>query len=191
MQAFEKVIFLDRDGVINKNVKYEYVTSWAKFNFLPNVFEALKLLKDNEFKVIIISNQQGVGKGLYTEAALADMTERMLARIQSRGGKIHSVHYCPHLKEADCVCRKPKVGLFKQALVGKSVDIKNTFFIGDTERDVETGKKLGCRTILVLSGNTESQAAVSDFKFQPDFIAKDLLAAVKNVVLKGKVKSWE
>ena len=179
----EKVIFLDRDGVINKDKK-DYVRSWAEFEFLPNVFAALRRLTELGYKIIIISNQAGVGKGLYTQENLTEMTEKMLQRIRRNSASIYSVHYCRHLDQDNCVCRKPKTGLFKQAILGKAVDLSETFFIGDSQRDIEAGKNLGCKTILVLSGHTKTEQEVGDFKFRPDFIAVDLLDAVESVIEK-------
>ena len=179
----EKVIFVDRDGVINRD-KSDYVRSWGEFEFLPNVFTGLRKLTSLGYKIIIISNQAGIAKGLYTEASLAEITEKMLERIRRNSAAIHAVHYCPHRNEDNCACRKPKIGLFKQALLGKSVDISNTFYIGDSQRDIEAGKNLGCKTILVLTGHTKSEQEIGNFKFRPDFVAVDLLDAVESVIEK-------
>jgi len=180
----EKIIFLDRDGVINRGKDDGYITCWEEFNFLPGVFSALRKLTSAGFKIIIISNQQGVGKRLYSMQSLADLTERMLDRIKRNQAKIWSIHYCPHLAEEDCACRKPKSGLFKQAVGGMMVDFKQTYFIGDTQRDIQAGQILGMKTILVLSGNTKKKEEVGNFKYRPDFIVDDLEAAVDNIVLK-------
>jgi len=173
----EKVIFLDRDGVINRG-KEGYVASWGEFEFLPGVFEAIRKLNELNFRLIIVSNQAGIAKGLYTESALADITERMLERIKRNNAKIDAVHYCPHQDADKCGCRKPKPGLLRQAITGRDVDIANSFFIGDSERDIMAGKSLGCKTILVLSGNTVLAQEVGNFKMHPDHIAQDLLEAV-------------
>ncbi len=180
----EKIIFLDRDGVINRGRDDGYITCWGEFDFLPGVFRALRKLTEAGFKIIIISNQQGVGKRLYSMQSLADLTERMLERIKRNQAKIWSIHYCPHLVEENCACRKPKPGLFKQAVVGMMVDFKQTYFIGDTQKDVEAGENLGMKTILVLSGNTKKKDDVGNFVHRPDFIAEDLEAAVDNILLK-------
>ncbi len=184
LATMENVVFLDRDGVINKNIDNGYVTSWAKFEFLPGIFEALSLLYQEGFNVIIISNQAGISKRLFTAEALALVTQKMLAMIEENGGKIFSVHYCSHADEDECICRKPKTGLFKQAIAGKSVDCKKAFVIGDSERDVIAGKSMDCKTIIVLCGKTRSAEEVRGFKARPDYIADDLLDAVKRIILK-------
>ncbi|MBU4477937.1 MAG: D-glycero-beta-D-manno-heptose 1,7-bisphosphate 7-phosphatase [Candidatus Omnitrophica bacterium] len=181
----DKIIFLDRDGVINKDLN-GYVTAWPEFEFLPNVLEAIKRLSELGFKVVVVSNQAGVAKGYYTAETLARITAQMLETVRAAGGRIFSVHYCTHRDEDDCICRKPKTGLFKQALAGISVNLKETFFVGDNERDIEAGKKMGCRTILVLSGITKTKADVYNFKHRPDFIADDLWDAVERIIAKGK-----
>jgi D-glycero-D-manno-heptose 1,7-bisphosphate phosphatase len=180
----EKIIFLDRDGVINRGRDNGYITCWEEFEFLPGVFSALKKLTLAGFKIIIISNQQGVGKRLFSMQSLADLTERMLERIKRNQGKIWSLHYCPHLAEDNCACRKPKPALFKQAVVGMMVDFSQTYMIGDSEKDIQAAANIGLKTILVLSGNTKKKEEVGDFVYQPDFIAEDLAAAVDDIVLK-------
>jgi histidinol-phosphate phosphatase family domain/HAD-superfamily hydrolase, subfamily IIIA len=177
----EKVIFIDRDGVINRD-STDYVLAWSEFDFIPHVFEALRALTELGYKIIVVSNQAGIGKGLFTMEALAEITEKMLARIERNGGKIYTVHYCPHRDDEDCVCRKPKTGLFKQAVAGLAVDLRETFVVGDSERDIIAGKRMGCPTILVLCGKTKTREAVGNFAVRPDFIAEDLLDAVNTVI---------
>lgn len=180
--VMDNIVFLDRDGVINRNIDHGYVTSWAEFDFLPNVFEALRKLTSLGFEIIITSNQAGISKGLYTQQALATITEKMLDMIKNNHGQISAVYYCNHRDEDECICRKPKPGLFKRALVGKSVNHKDVYVIGDSERDIEAGKSLGFRTILVLSGKIKKREEVRNFKAKPDYIAEDLLDAVERVI---------
>ncbi len=187
----DKIIFIDRDGVINQdpmaaNTRKEYITDWPEFHFLPGVLEALKRLTKNGYKIIIVSNQAGVGKGIYTKDKLDEITKNMLREIEAAGGKIHSVQYCIHTKEDNCDCRKPNTGLFKKAIEGLSVDFTNTYFIGDTKRDILAGKKIGCRTILVLSGKTKDKSKVSGWEIKPDVIAKDLNEAVNGIIMEGE-----
>ncbi|MFH2138858.1 MAG: HAD-IIIA family hydrolase [Candidatus Omnitrophota bacterium] len=179
-----KIILLDRDGVINKNNKDQYVRSWEHFEFLPGSIEAIKKITDLGIEIFVISNQAGVAKGLYTEEELSRMTQNMLGAIKAGGGNVNKVHYCLHRDEDACDCRKPKTGLFEQAIVGRKVDPGQVFVIGDSARDIQAGQKLGFRTILVLSGNTKDREEINDFELKPDFIAKDLLDAVDTVIVK-------
>ena len=107
-----KAIFIDRDGVINKDpggwTKYNYVTTWKEFHFLPRALEALKILKENNVKVIVISNQAGVSKSYFSRQALKAINDKMLKEIEKNGGEIENVYYCLHSDEDNCNCRKPK-----------------------------------------------------------------------------------
>lgn len=180
-----KFIFIDRDGVINRDPAWigkDYVTSWEEFQFLPGALEALKTLTDKDYKIAIISNQAGVSKGVYTKKTLDEITEKMLKEIKSNSAKIYSVQYCIHSDEDNCDCRKPNTGLFKKATEGLKVDFKKTYFIGDKRQDVEAGKNIGCGTILVLSGKTKDKSKVAEWPVKPDFIKKDLSEAVKAII---------
>ena len=176
------LIFLDRDGVINKDpggwTKYSYVTRWEEFHFLPGSKEALKKLKTAGYEIILISNQAGINKGHYTMDDLKDINSKMLAQIRQAGGNIRSMYYCPHRKDENCACRKPGTGLFEKAAKEIDVDFNAAFFVGDGSTDIEAGKKKGLNTILLLSGKSRLED-VKDWKYKPDYIKKDLLEAVE------------
>ncbi len=174
-----KAIFLDRDGVINKYPgDTKYVTSWKEFHFLPNVKKAITLLTGKEYPIYVISNQAGVSKGLYSQDALNDITNRMLKALEKSGARVSAVYYCTHRDEDRCSCRKPKAGLIKLALKGKKIDLRNSFFIGDTIRDVRAAKAAGCKSILVFSG-AEKPSNRDNWQALPDYTFKDLYAAAK------------
>ena len=181
-----KFIFIDRDGVINKDPEgwppHSYVTRWEDFHFLPGVLEALKRLTENDYKVVIISNQAGISKGIYTKEKLDEITKKIFKEIEKKGAKIHSIQYCIHKKEDNCDCRKPKASLFYKATQGLKGDFSKTYFIGDTKRDIEAGKEAGCRTILVLSGKTKDIKETEGWNIKPDFIKKDLKEAVDIII---------
>lgn len=107
-----KYVLLDRDGVINERIPDGYVTSWSTFKFLPGALEALRLLAENRYFTIVISNQAGVGMKLMTWDDLAYITRQFKKEVESNGGRIDDVFYCAHAKDDDCKCRKPKPGLF-------------------------------------------------------------------------------
>lgn len=183
-----KIIFLDRDGVINKDPgNRDYVKSWDEFYFLPRAIEAIKKLTDAEYNIVIISNQAGVNKGLYTEKDVATITKNMLKEIEKQGAKIKAVHYCIHRDEDECNCRKPKTGLFKKALSELGIlrdEVGDpTYFIGDGLTDVEAGKKEGYKTILLLCGKSNAED-VKDWKVKPDYVVKDLWEAVNLIINK-------
>ncbi len=174
------VIFLDRDGVINEFPgKGEYVTRWEDFRFIPNAIDAIRRLKEAGFEIHVVSNQGCVSRGLLTLPTLQQMTNRMLKDIENQGGKIDGVFYCIHQTSDQCECRKPKTSLFREATRGRPVAWESTYFIGDSQEDVEAGKNLGCRTMLVLSGRIQNNQEVEGMSFKPDVVKKDLWEAVR------------
>lgn len=177
------IVFLDRDGVISIFVPRDFLKSWEEFAFLPAAFEGLKLLNEAGFSPVVISNQSGVNRGLFTREALDDLTARMLEELKRRGAPLAGVYYCVHRDDENCDCRKPGTGLFRQAERDFGpVDYPSTFFIGDARTDIEAGKKAGLRTILVLSGRTTSPDETADWPVKPDFVAPDLVAAARIVI---------
>lgn len=178
-----RIVFLDRDGVINKNPVYlDYIKNPSEFKFIPGSQRAIRMLNKAGFKVIIISNQTGIGKGLYSKDDLKRITAKMLKGLGISGAKLDKICYCIHHPDAGCSCRKPKTGMFKKAVRRAGFDRKNSFFIGDTERDTLAGKRFGVKAVAVLSGYNKRKE-IRRWKVQPDFIAKDLLDAVKRVIL--------
>jgi len=175
------VVFLDRDGVINKYPgHYKYVTSVSEFHLLPRVKEALTRLINGGCKLFIISNQAGVGKGLYTQQTLDNITSTLRQQL----GKeviFDNIFYCTHLPDANCGCRKPKTYFVDAAITqlrdkGLEIDIPKSFFVGDSMIDMEIGKNAALRTIMVLSGRENSDNA-SSWTIKPDFVANDLFQA--------------
>jgi histidinol-phosphate phosphatase family protein len=181
-----KAIFLDRDGVINRDPGFgDYIKSWKEFQFLPHAIDAIKLLNKNGYEIFVISNQAGVKKGLFSQEDLNDITKNMLEEIKVQGGKIRSVDYCVHLPSEGCDCRKPNIGLIEKAIKGLDIDLKNTYFIGDSKLDVGAGKNAGCKTILLLTGKEEPED-IKNWEHKPDLIKKDLMEAVKWVLKEGQ-----
>jgi len=178
-----KIIFLDRDGVINRYPgDKNYVTRVKDFVFLPGVLPALKKLTENNFRIYVVSNQAGVSKGIYSRKKLDAITGLMLKKVSASGARISKVLYCIHRQEDKCLCRKPKTGMIKKAIKGLKIkSLAASYFIGDSIKDVLTGKNAGLKTILVLSGK-EKKENKKHWKTQPDFVAKDLLAATKIVL---------
>lgn len=176
-----KAVFIDRDGVINKDpggwTKYNYVTRWSEFNFLPGVFEAFKKLNRSGMKAVIISNQAGVSKGYFSKKDLDAVTARMTDEIVKNGGRIEKVYYCTHKDEDNCHCRKPKAGLLEMAGKELGIELNGSYFIGDTKTDVMAGRLAGCRTVAVLSGKA-TEEEMKKWSAKPDYIFKDLLEAV-------------
>lgn len=181
-----KAIFLDRDGVINRDPGFgDYVKSWDEFEFLPGAIDAIKRLNKHGYEIFVISNQAGVGKGIYSQKALDEITKNMLKEIEGDGGRIRSITYCTHRPDEDCECRKPNTGMIKKATKGMWIDFKNTYFIGDSRLDIGAGRNAGCKTILLLTGKEEPKE-IKDWPHKPDFIKKDLKEAVEWVLREGR-----
>lgn len=145
----KQTIFLDRDGVINKRLVEDYVKSWEEFEFLPGVLGALKRLRVAGRRVVLISNQSGIGRGLMSHEDLDDVHREMTSRIEDAGGKIDKIYYCPHHPDDACSCRKPQPGNLLKAAGEYNIDLALCFFIGDSPTDIEAGNRAGCITIQV------------------------------------------
>jgi len=181
-----KLIFIDRDGVINEepsNFGFDYIIEKKLFKFLPRVFSALKLLVDNNYDIYIISNQAGVGKGIFSKEVLDEITDYMLEELNRKGVVIKGVKYCTHTSDENCDCRKPRTKLFEDVYKDYNSDKKELFFITDQQKDIEAALNFSMKSILILGGKSRIKE-IFDFKSKPDYVAVDLYDAVKNVVLK-------
>lgn len=144
----KKVVFLDRDGIINKKIEGDYVRNWSQFEFLPGAIQALMLLSKNDYQIYIITNQRGVGRSLMSLSDLENIHRRMLRELKKHKVKIDKIYYCPH-NENECECRKPKPGLLFKAANENYLDLPRVIFIGDSQKDIEAGDAAGCKTILI------------------------------------------
>jgi len=180
-----KVIFLDRDGVINQYPGHkQYVVSAQGMRLLPGVCKAIARLTKAGFKIFIISNQAGVGKGIYSREELSRITDKLLKGIEKAGGKITATHYCTHRPEENCRCRKPKAGMIEIVRKKYRFNAEKAFFIGDSIRDVQTAHAAGLQSILVLSGR-EKLSNRNNWQDIPDFIFPNLISAV-SLILQAK-----
>ncbi len=145
-------VLLDRDGVLNKQATLaRYIRTWAEFEWLPGAREALRLFTEAGWRVIVVSNQAGIGRGVMQEEDVRTIHERMRADAAAAGGRIDAVYYCPHGWDDGCDCRKPKPGLLLQAQRDFTLDFNRAVMIGDDERDGQAGAAAGCRWIQVTS----------------------------------------
>jgi histidinol-phosphate phosphatase family protein len=153
--ARRPAIILDRDGVLNEKApRANYVRNWAEFKWIPGAKESLRLLKEDGFRVIIVSNQAGIGRGAMSEQDLFDIHRRMVKDAESAGGRVDAIYYCPHDWDEGCECRKPKPGMLFQAQHDFNLDLSQTLFIGDDERDGQAAEAAGCRSALVTGEKT-------------------------------------
>ena len=155
-----------------------YITRWPAFRFLPGTLSALKRLRAAGRRIIVVSNQAGVGRGLFSPTDLKEITRNMLGKVRDAGGRIDAVYYCTHTPERRCLCRKPRTGLLRKAARRFSLDLRESIVVGDNATDIEMGQSAGCRTVLVLTGVT-TRSAAKKLSRPPDFIARDLAAAAR------------
>ncbi len=176
-----KVVFLDRDGVINEFPgNGNYVTKIKDFHFIPGALEAIESLTKSGYKIFVISNQACVGKGVYSLNKLKRIDRHMTRHVEAKGGRIRKSFYCTHRSDAGCDCRKPSIGLLKKAFKSLNKTIahaQKAYFVGDTEGDIKTGHNAGCKTIFVLSGR-EDRKHMRKWDVKPDHIVDDLGVAV-------------
>jgi len=175
-----KIVFLDRDGVINKD-RSTYVKTWSEFEFLPGSLNALRLLTLHQYRIIVMSNQSVINRKMVTEAQLQGIHEKMAKAVAAHGGNIEAVYYCPHLPEDGCGCRKPEPGLVYQAQADYGLELAETCMIGDSLKDIQCGRRAGCgKVLLVRTGyGAHTERLCQEAGISPDHVADDLMAAVK------------
>ena len=143
-------LFLDRDGVINVKLEGKYVQNFSEFEFISGSLSAISKLSQLFFSIIIITNQQGIGKGIMTQFDLNTLHFKMQQKIEYYGGRIDKIYYCPHLESDNCLCRKPKPGMIKNAIIDfPEIKIDHSYLVGDSDSDIEAGKRMGLNTIKV------------------------------------------
>jgi len=184
-KKLNKTIFLDRDGVINVDSP-SYIKSWDEFSFIPGSLEALRILNEKGFDVILITNQSIINRGMIPKNALEQIFLMMNSEIESSGGKITDIFFCPHTPEEECACRKPLPGLIQKAQEKYEIELFESVMVGDSAKDIQCARNAGCGTsILVKTGNgTEARETLLQESIYPDHIADNLLDAVKWILTK-------
>lgn len=152
-----KAVFLDRDGVINKK-RDDYVKNIKEFVLLNHVPEAIKLLNEQRFLVIVITNQSAVNRGLLTHHSLTEIHDFMKNELKKNDAFIDGIYYCPHRPDEHCRCRKPETKLIEQAVMEHSIAVDLSYFIGDNETDMLAAKKVGLSTIKMEENSSLLEA---------------------------------
>lgn len=166
-------LFLDRDGVINKRIIGGYVSSWNQFVFLPGVLDAMKILSGSFGKILVVSNQQGIGKGLMTDEDVNIIHSRMAEEIKNSGGIINKTYFCPFLEEKNSILRKPNIGMaLKARKEFPGINFKRSVMVGDSISDMIFGKRLNMKTVLLSS----DISMIRKGAIVIDFVSDDLLS---------------
>ena len=179
-----RVVFLDRDGTLCEEVGY--LDSVEQMRLIPRSGEAVRLLNQKGYKVVVITNQAGVARGFFPEAVLEGLHAEMLRQLREEGAYLDGIYYCPHHPSdgfppyrQECNCRKPATGLLERAAADLNLDLLSGYMIGDHFSDVECGQRVGAQTVLLLTGHgQEALAKREGWPQPPSFIAADLFEAV-------------
>jgi len=173
-----RAVFLDRDGTIARDV--HYCRRPEDFKLFKDVPISIKMLNENGYKTVLVTNQSGIARGYFTEDTLARIHQKMIDELAAAGASLDAIYYCPHHPDEGCDCRKPRTALFRQAAKELDIDLGLSYMIGDTEKDIHAGKKTGCKTIQVTTGpKTESEAIDTS-----DYSTNNLKNAIRWILLK-------
>jgi D-glycero-D-manno-heptose 1,7-bisphosphate phosphatase len=178
-------IFLDRDGVIIKN-RSSYIRNWSQVVFYKRSLKSLAKLSDTAYKIVLVTNQSAVGRGLISTCTAKEINQRIVAEIEKTGGRIDGVFMCPHHPDEHCSCRKPKPGMLLEAADRLAIDLERSVLIGDAISDLQAGQKAGlAKTILVLTGRGRAQLQYeATTTLQPFLVFQSLWHAV------SQIESW-
>ena len=179
----KKVVFLDRDGVINRDSS-NYIKKWEEFEFLSGSLDGIRDLTRAGFTVIVITNQSVINRKMVTTKDLEQIFSKMKEVIASQKGVIKDIFYCPHTPEERCLCRKPKPGLILEAAEKYHIDLTDAVMVGDSGKDIECARNAGCGlAILVRTGNIDAaQKELSEKAISPDYVARDLNEAAEYII---------
>ena len=166
-------LFLDRDGVINRRIVGDYVKVWEELGFLPGVLEALKQFNGIFGNIVVVSNQQGVGKGLMTTHDVCLIHEKMVSEVMKIGGRIDEVLFSPHLASSRSIMRKPGIGMALKARKNfPDIHFKRSLMVGDSLSDMIFGKRAGMKTVFIAADHTEAKKHPQLI----DYVSPDLLS---------------
>jgi len=176
-----QAIFLDRDGVICEN-RSDHVKSWDEFRFLPGVKTSLAALSQLGLPVVVVTNQAIVGRKMVSSSVVDDIHQRMMAEIESAGGRVDRVMYCPHRPEDRCGCRKPESGMLLQAADKMGIELSASYLVGDAVTDMLAGQRVGCRLFFVLTGRGFQQLLPAVHLIDDFTITRNLVSAVTRII---------
>ncbi len=181
-----KLIILDRDGVINQDSD-NFIKSEEEWEAIPGSLEAISKLCRGDYRVVVITNQSGISRGLYTINALNRIHEKMIEELHRFGGEISSIFFCPHGLDDECNCRKPKPGLFLEMADRLKCNLKDVYAVGDSVRDLQAAVAAGAKPVLVETGKgMKSIAEISKIGFPEEIVNvpvyRDLSSFVDNLL---------
>ncbi|MHA1670969.1 MAG: D-glycero-alpha-D-manno-heptose-1,7-bisphosphate 7-phosphatase [Promethearchaeota archaeon] len=175
-----KAIILDRDGTLIEDKDYAF--KLEDFELLPGVIEGLKIIQE-KFLLFIVTNQSGIGKGYYTDREFHEFNDHLISILKEKQIKIERTFYCPHVKEDNCECKKPKIKYIREIIAGWNVDINNSWVIGDHPSDILFGINAGSKTVYLTSGHGKKHFHELEVEgITPTMISSNFLDAVKKII---------
>jgi D-glycero-D-manno-heptose 1,7-bisphosphate phosphatase len=157
----QKAVFLDRDGVINDNSQFYYIFNEEQLKYNTDILDGIKRLSDAGYLVIVISNQGGIARGYYDTKDVDALHDKIAKDVSKSAGEIIDFYYCPHHDKLEaCLCRKPSPLLIERAVAAYNIDISSSFLIGDSDRDIEAGKKAGLKSCFKIESNTSCKEII-------------------------------
>jgi D-glycero-D-manno-heptose 1,7-bisphosphate phosphatase len=181
-----RAVFIDRDGTLSEEVGY--VNHPSRFLLFPYAAPAIKLLNENEWLAIVVTNQAGVARGYFSEEMVERVHQSLNQNLERDGAKVDAIYYCAHHPSVgespyrlDCDCRKPKPGLIRRAVAELDIDLQQSWMVGDRYGDVELARNAGVKSAFVLSGygRGEWEHQRDSWEYEPDIVAENLLEAVE------------
>ena len=180
MEGKQGAVFMDRDGTINEEVNY--LSRMEQLRLYPQTVKAVRLINAAGMKAVVVTNQSGIARGYFTEDFVRRVHDRINELLASGGARIDGFYVCPHhpvygdgIYKQECSCRKPKPGMLLQAAEELNIDLTRSYIVGDMLKDIETGKKVGVKGILVRTGYGSNIVRTD----MPAYIAEDILEAVQ------------
>jgi len=176
-----RAVFLDRDGTVNSEV--DYLNSIKDLRLIRNTAKAIRILNLNRVKVIIVTNQSGISRGIFSIDDLDNVHNELKRRLRRNGAYIDAIYYCPHHPDDGCSCRKPKKGMFEKAANDFTLELNKCYVIGDKSSDIESAHNISAAGILVRTGYGKlEQNKLKEANIMPDHIAKNLYDAVQWII---------
>jgi D-glycero-D-manno-heptose 1,7-bisphosphate phosphatase len=177
-----RAVFLDRDGTVAEEVGY--VNHVSRFRLFPFAAGAIRRLNEAGWPVIVVTNQSGVARGLFPEELIHRVHEKLRAELAPEGARLDGIYYCPHGAEDTCDCRKPRAGMLECAAREHHLELRGSWVVSDRYADLEMGHRVGCRSILVLTGYGRGECEWNRARWprQPEHVVEDLRAAVDRIL---------
>ena len=176
-----RAIFLDRDGTVN--TEDDYLSSIKDLRLIKNTAKAIRILNQNQIKVIIVTNQSGISRGLFSIDDLENVHNELKRRLHRKGAYIDAIYYCPHHPDKECSCRKPKDGMFKLAAKDFDLKLNKCYIIGDKLTDIKAAHNISAKGVLVKTGYGGTEVnRIEKESITPEHIAENLSDAVKWII---------